>query len=45
MKKVSVTDYAKYREISRQAVLKRLHPVIKEMPFVVSAEKIGNTWF
>lgn len=44
MKKMSVTQYAKLRGISRQAVLKRLHPIYKPMVYVVSVEKIGETW-
>ena len=44
MKTVSVTEYAAIRDISRQAVLKRLHPIVKPMPLVVKAEKIGETW-
>jgi hypothetical protein len=41
---ISVTEYAKERKISRQAVLQRLTPVILELPGIEKAEKIGNYW-
>ncbi len=43
-KQVSVTQYAAIRGITRQAVLKRLHPIPKPLAGVIRAEKIGSTW-
>ena len=42
--KLSVTEYATLRKISRQAVIKRLTPETKPMPYVMKVEKIGKTW-
>jgi len=44
MKKLSVTEYAQLRKISRQAVLKRLHPEIKPLQGVKKVEKVGKTY-
>jgi hypothetical protein len=41
---LSVTEYAALRGITRQAVLKRLHPVYKPMLYVINVSKVGNTW-
>jgi hypothetical protein len=43
-RKLSVSQYAKEKGISRQAVLKRLHPNVLPLPNVIKAEKIGSTW-
>jgi predicted transcriptional regulator len=42
--KMSVTQYANSRGITRAAVLKRLQPEVKPMERVSRAEKVGNTW-
>ena len=42
MKKISVTDYAKYMEITRQAVLAQIKE--RRLPTGVTAEKIGNAY-
>lgn len=42
--KLSVTQYAAMRGISRQAVLKQIAHS-RSLPNVISYEKIGKTWF
>lgn len=42
-KSISVTDYAKSREITRAAVLKQIK-YGRHLPGVKSYEKVGNTW-
>lgn len=41
--KLSVTQYAKIRKITRQGVLKQISKG-RALPFVISYEKIGETW-
>lgn len=41
---LSVTEYAALRGITRQAVLKRLHPIEKPLLYVVKVQKIGKTY-
>ena len=41
---MSVTEYAALRNISRQAVLKRLQPEIKPLTLVKKVEKVGNSY-
>lgn len=43
MNKVSVTQYANYREITRQAVLKQIKKG-KELPYITKVEMIGKTY-
>lgn len=43
MNKISVTQYAEYRAISRQAVLKQIKKG-KELPYITKVEMIGKTY-
>jgi hypothetical protein len=41
---LTVSQYAKIRKVSRNAIVKRLTPTILHMPGLINAQKFGQVW-